>query len=95
MIRVRLHTESDDKVASIGAIAEVSEDAVWEVIESDVARELEELLNILFGEDFDPPEGEYDPYPSYWRAREAIKMFSPGEILIEQVDDPFIDGAVY
>ena len=95
MIRVRLHTESDDKVASVGAIAEVGEDGIWEVIESDVARELEEILNLLFGEDFEPPILEYDPYPSFWRAREAIKAFSPGEILIEQVDDPFIEGAVY
>jgi hypothetical protein len=95
MIRVRLHTAPDDKVASVGAIAEIGEDAVWEVIESDIARELEEILNLLFGEDFEIPVLTYSPYPSYWRAREAIKFFAPGEILIEQVDDPFIDGAVY
>jgi len=94
MIRVRLHTEADDKVASVGAIAEVSEDGIWEVIQSDVAEDLEDLLNILFGEDFEIPPLTYSPYPSYWRAREAIKFFAPGEILIEQVDDPFIDGAI-
>ncbi len=95
MMRVRLHTESDDKVASVGAIAEVGEDGIWEVLESDVAEELEITLNLLFGEDFEIDPLTYSPYPSYWRGREAIKAFSPGEILIEQVDDPFIDGAVY
>ncbi len=94
MIRVRLHTEADDKVASVGAIAEVAEDGVWEVIQSDVAEDLEDLLNILFGPDFEIPPLSYSPYPSYFRAREAIKLFAPGEILIEQVDDPFIDGAI-
>ncbi len=94
-MRVRLHTEADDKVASQGAIAEVGEDGVWEVIESETADDLEETLNLLFGRDFDLPEGEYSPYPSYWRGRAAVKEFAPGEILFEQVDDPFIDGAIY
>lgn len=96
MTRVRLTTEGDVQ----GAIAEVGEDGVWTVIESETADDLEVLLNLLFGRDFDLPELEYSPYPSYWRAREAIKEFD-GEILEEIVPDPpsviqaLIDGAEF
>ena len=91
MIRVRLHTEAD----SHGAIAQVEEDGVWSVLESRTADDLEEVLNLLFGRDWIPPKLKYSPYPSYWRAREAIKEFSPGEILLEVVDDPFVEDRVY
>ena len=93
MIRVRLHTSFE--LDPDGAIARVDEDGVWSVLESKIADDLEILLNLHFGELFEPPEGEYNPYPSYWRAREAIEMFSPGEILLEVVDDPFVEDRVY
>ena len=71
------------------ALVVCGEDGVWSVLEGSYDPDfLERYLNLMWGPDWKAPPLKFEPYPSFLRVQELLKVHK-GEIIF--VDLPPID----